>query len=260
LFEKGLFFVLSTELLHHYRQLSRSRFTVVDLETTGHRPPLSRVIEVSVLQATLADGILHHQTHLVNPGVKVPAGITRFTGISQDMVDAAPRSGEIWQEYLPLLSEGILTAHNLAFDYGFLKSEFNFVGVPFMRPEDEQLCTVKLSRLMLSDLPSRSLPDLVDHFGFEVGRSHRAEADTLACWLLLKHLLTEFMTASDEVLLQRLGDQWVSMRTAAEILRVPTYRAKKWIKDAQLEYRLMGRYNTPRFQRAAIEQLYWEHQ
>lgn len=252
--------MLSTELLKHYRQLSRSRFTVVDLETTGHRPSLSRVIEVSVLQATLADGIVHHQTHLVNPGVKVPAGITRFTGISQAMVDAAPDSVAVWQEYLPLLSEGVLTAHNLAFDYGFLKSEFNFVGVPFIRNEDEQLCTVKLSRLMLSELPSRSLPDLVEYFGFDVGRSHRAEADTLACWLLLKHLLTEFVTASDDVLLRRLGNQWISLRSAAEILQVPTYQAKKWIRAAQLEYRLMGRYNTPKFQRAEIEELYWQHQ
>lgn len=252
--------MLSTELLCHYRQLSRSRFTVVDLETTGHRPPYNRVIEVSVLQATLEDGILHQQTHLVNPQVRVPAGITRFTGITQDMVDAAPLAVEVWREYLPLLSEGVLTAHNLAFDYGFLKSEFNYVDVPFARNETEQLCTVKLSRLLLSDLPSRSLPDLVAHFGFDVGRSHRAEADTLACWLLLERLLTEFMTESDEVLLQRLGDQWVSLKTAAEILQVPTYRAKKWIKDAKLDYRLMGRYNTPKFQRAAIEQLYRKHQ
>ncbi len=251
--------MLSTELLQHYRQLSRSQFTVVDLETTGHRPPWSRVIEVSVLQATLTDDILHHQTHVVNPGVPVPAGITRFTGITQAMVDVAPRSGEVWQEYLPLLSTGVLTAHNLSFDYGFLKSEFNFVGVPYVRDEAEQLCTVKLSRLMLSDLPSRSLPYLVEYFGFEVGRSHRAEADTLACWLLLKYLLTEFVTASDEVLLRRLGNQWVSLRTAAEILQVPTARAKKWIRDADLEYRLMGSYNTPRFQRSAIEQLYWDH-
>jgi len=253
-------FVLSTELLQHYRQLSRAKFTVVDLETTGHRPPFSRVIEISVLQATLEDGILHQQTHLVNPQVKVPVGITRFTGITQDMVDTAPFSAEVWRDYLPLLSDGILTAHNLSFDYGFLKSEFNFIDVPFARSEDEQLCTVKLSRLMLSELPSRSLPDLVAYFGFDVGRSHRAEADTLACWLLLERLLTEFATESDEVLLRRLGNQWISLKTAAEILQVPTYRAKKWIREAQVEYRLMGRYNTPKFQRAMIEKLYWEHQ
>ena len=189
--------MLSTELLAYYRRISQGLLTVVDVETTGHRPPLSRVIEVSVLQATLAEGIQQQQTHLLNPQVKVPASITRFTGISQAMVDAAPISADVWHEYLPLLNTGILTAHNLAFDYGFLKSELNFVDVPFSRPEDEQLCTVILSRLMLPDLPSRSLPNLVEHFGFDVGRSHRAEADTLACWLLAERLLTEIQQESD---------------------------------------------------------------
>ncbi|MDX2228937.1 MAG: 3'-5' exonuclease [Leptolyngbyaceae cyanobacterium bins.349] len=250
--------MLSTELLAYYRRLGRSRFTVVDVETTGCYPPTSRVIEISVLQATLDAGILHQQTHLVNPGVRVPAGITRFTGITQRMVDAAPNSIDVWREYLPLLSEGVLTAHNLSFDYGFLKSEFNFVDVPFYRAEAEQLCTVKLSRLLLSELPSRSLPDLVAYFGFDVGRSHRAEADTLACWMLLERLLSEMEAQSDTALLHRFGEQWISLKAAAELLQVPNRQAKLWLKEAQVEYRLMGRYNTPKFQRAAVEAIYRE--
>lgn len=250
--------MLSTDLLAYYRRLCRSRFTVVDVETTGHRPPISRVIEVSVLQATLEDGILHQQTHLVNPQVKVPAAITRFTGITQAMVDSAPYSSDIWRDYLPLLSEGVLTAHNLSFDYSFLQSEFNFVDVPYVRSPEEQLCTVKLSRLLLADLPSRSLPYLVEHFGFDVGPSHRAEADTQACWMLLEHLLAEIQSQSDEVLLRRFGAQWIPLKVAAEILQVPPRQAKKWLKEAEVSYRLRGRYNTPMFQRAAVENMFWE--
>lgn len=250
--------MLSSELLAYYRRLCRSRFTVVDLETTGHRPPVSRVIEVSVLHATLDEGILHQQTHLINPQVKVPAGITRFTGITQAMVDRAPYSTEVWREYLPLLSEGVLTAHNLSFDYAFLKAEFNFVDVPFTRLDDEQLCTVKLARLMLSELPSRSLPYLVEYFGFDVGRSHRAEADTQACWMLLEHLLGEIHATSDTVLLERFGRQWIPLKVAATILGVPNRQAKIWLRDAGVEWQLQGRYNTPMVQRAAVEQVYGE--
>jgi len=250
--------VLSTELLTYYRQLARSRFTVVDVETTGHRPPTSRVIEISILHATLEDGILHQETHLVNPQVRVPAGITRFTGITQAMVDTAPYSADVWRSCLPLLSEGVLTAHNLSFDYSFIKSEFNFVDVPFSRPVEEQLCTVKLARLMLSHLPSRSLPDLVEYFGFDVGRSHRAEADTQACWMLLELLLNEMQAKSDEALLHQFGEQWIPMRVVAEILGVQPRQAKVWLREAQVECRLMGRYNTPKFQRWEVEQIYWE--
>ncbi|WP_421655694.1 exonuclease domain-containing protein [Leptothermofonsia sp. ETS-13] len=78
--------MISTELLSYYRQISQQLLTVVDVETTGHQAGRDRVIEVSVLQATLADGIQHQQTHLLNPQVTVPFPITRFTGISQAMV------------------------------------------------------------------------------------------------------------------------------------------------------------------------------
>lgn len=250
--------MLSTELLSFYRRISHELLTVVDVETTGHRPPLSRVIEVSVLQASLKDGIQHQQTHLVNPQVRVPAGITRFTGITQEMVDTAPLSTEVWRSYLPRLNAGILTAHNLSFDYGFLKSEFNFVDVPFARAEDEQLCTVMLSRLMLPDLPSRSLPDLVQHFEFDVGRSHRAAADTQACWLLAKLLLTDIQTEPDDVLLARFGRQWLPLKHAATILNVPNKQAKIWLNQAEIEPRLVGRYNTPMYQRRDVERVYWE--
>lgn len=251
--------MLSTELLAYYRRISRATFTVVDVETTGYRPPLSRVIEISVLQASLENGVHHQQTHLINPQVPVPAAITRFTGITQDMVNVAPLSVEIWREYLPLLNTGILTAHNLAFDYSFLKSEFNYVDVPFSRVEDEQLCTVMLARLMLPDLPSRSLPNLVEHFGFDVGRSHRAEADTQACWLLAKRLLTEIQTEADENLLARFRQQWLPLKHASTLLKTTNKQAKTWLRNAQIEPRLVGRYHTPMYQRLDVERVYQEH-
>ena len=48
---------LSTELLNYYRKISTELFTVVDLETTGGKGDRDRIIEISVLQATLKDGI-----------------------------------------------------------------------------------------------------------------------------------------------------------------------------------------------------------
>ncbi len=205
--------MLSSDLLAHYRRISHKLLTVVDVETTGHTPAGSRVIEVSVLQATLADGIQQQLTHLLNPAVKVPANITRFTGISQAMVDEASPSADVWPRYLPLLNEGILTAHNIGFDYSFICSEFDQLDIAFSRPVDEQLCTVILARQMLPGLCSRSLPDLVKHFNMPISTSHRAEADTLACWFLAKQLLTEILNEADEVLILALpasGFHWGS--------------------------------------------------
>ncbi len=252
--------MLSTDLLAYYRQLSATPLTVVDVETTGCRPPTSRVIEVAVLQGSLAQGILHYQTHVLNPGVAVPATITRLTGITQAMVDAAPYSTEIWRSYLPLLNTGILTAHNLDFDYRFLQSEFNFVDVAFYRPEAERLCTVLLARLLLPDLPSRSLPNLVQHFGFNVGRSHRAAADTLACWLLAERLLTELCDRSDADLLALFQRQWISLRAAASLLNLSRQQAAKQLAAAGVNCRLGQRKRTALYERQGVEAVYWRNQ
>jgi DNA polymerase-3 subunit epsilon len=237
--------------------LGQQRFTVVDVETTGRYAWESRITELSVLQATLAGGVIHQQTTLLNPQVQIPAKIVRFTGITQQMVDAAPLATEVLPDYLPWLNQGILTAHNLEFDYSFLQTEYARLGIKFMRPEIEQLCTVKLSRLLLADLPSRSLPDLVQHFQFQIGRSHRAEADTLACWLLTERLFKELLEQDDAVLLARLGREWLSLKEAAKLLNQPPTVVQSELETAGAESRFVGqgRRGTWMYRRAAVEQL-----
>ncbi|MGI0489800.1 PolC-type DNA polymerase III [Pantanalinema rosaneae CENA516] len=245
----------SAELLAHYRHVSQQLLTIVDVETTGHRATEARVIEISVLQATLTDGILHHQTDLINPQMPVPETITAFTGISQAMVDQAPPATDLWHRYLPLLNQGILTAHNLSFDYAFIQAESDRLGSSFERSRDQQLCTVILSRLMLPELPSRRLPDLVKHFGFDIHESHRAAADTLACWFLAQRLLTEIQQESDAALLNRFTNQWLPLGDVATILGCSGREARDLLYRAGVKPRLMGRHKTPMYQRGKVEQL-----
>ena len=120
---------LSTELLNYYRQMSTEMFTVVDLETTGGKGDRDRIIEISVLQATLKDGIQQISTDLINPQIQIPEQIVRFTGISQHMVADVDGSDRILPKYLPMLQSGVLVAHNIGFDYSFLKAEYQRLGL-----------------------------------------------------------------------------------------------------------------------------------
>jgi DNA polymerase III subunit epsilon len=247
--------VLSKDLLQHYRTLSEQSFTVVDLETTGQSSFNDRAIEISILQANLKDGILHQETHFLNPEVLIPPYIQRFTGISQDTIETAPLSSTVWQHCLPLLSANLLTAHHIAFDYSFIQAEYAKLGVNFARPAQEQLCTVILSRLMLPDLPSRSLPFLVNYFEFPVDRSHRAEPDTLACWLLAEKLLKEIQTEADEVLLARFARQRMSLEDAAKLLGCSAKVALNQLTKAGAKPKISRRSGTAMYQRGDIETL-----
>lgn len=249
--------MLSIDLLNYYRQLSQHLFTVVDVETTGRYPNNHRVIEISVLQASLTDGIHQQQTYLINPQTRIPAKITQFTGISQAMVATAPVAAEVFPACFPLLNAGILTAHNIDFDYPFLQAEYNRLNIQFDRPAHEQLCTVQLSRLMLPDLPSRRLPNLVQHFHFQVGKSHRAEADTLACWLLAERLFTELLNEADEKLLSRFARQWIPLKVAAKLLGCTSNEARSRLSAAAVSSRFAGRSQrgTMMYRRGDVERL-----
>jgi DNA polymerase-3 subunit epsilon len=164
--------------------------------------------------------------------------------------------------YLPQLNTGTLTAHNLEFDYSFLKAEYARLGVQFVRPSTQQLCTVILARLMLPDLPSRSLPNLVHHFQFDVETSHRAKADTLACWLLAKHLLTEIVNEPDEILLARFAKQWLPLRDAAKLLNCSQKVGRSHLLKADVPSREVrrGTNRTLMYRRGDVERVLYELQ
>jgi len=252
--------LLSKDLLAFYRRVSTSLLTVVDLETTGAVAHQARVIEVSILQATLADGVLSQRTHLINPHVKIPEKITEITGITPSMVGPAPPPEDIWVDCEPLLNQGILTAHNIEFDYGFLQAEFRRMEQHYYRPPSHRFCTVILSRLMLADLPSRRLPKLVQHFGFDVGPSHRAEADTKACWLLAQHLLKRVQHDPEAQTLERFRQQWIRLQDAAAILGCAKDKARLRLEAAGVQARLSKRSQTWLYRRGPVEDLRLQQQ
>ncbi len=253
---RGQSSLLSTDLLAYYREVSESLLTVVDVETTGSLPYRgARVIEVSVLQASLKEGIQHQETHLINPGVRVPAMITRVTGITQSMVSQGVFPEEVWPDCLERLETGVLTAHNLAFDYSFLQSEYRHLDHTFVRPAEQQFCTVLLSRLLLADLPSRSLPNLVQHFEFDVGPSHRAGADTRACWLLAERLLRQIQSEPEASLIERFSRQWIRLQDAAAMLKCPQKVAQTLLDEQGIESRLSKRKDRPLYRRGDVERI-----
>jgi len=234
--------VRSRELLQYYRRLRHQTLTVVDVETTGSCVPGQRVIEISLLKASLEQGILDHRAWLLDPGIPIPPSIVRLTGITPEMVAQGSDPAVIWPEIQADLESGTLTAHNLAFDYGFLQMEYGRLGIPFVRPKPDQFCTLQLARLLLPDLPSRSLPALVEHFQLQLGGplvaggkySHRAAADALACWLLAERLLQQVYCEPEEQILARFGRQWIPVSEAAQILGCSTREARAQMETAGL--------------------------
>jgi DNA polymerase-3 subunit epsilon len=98
------------------------------------------------------------------------------------MVADAPVFAQVADAIDQFTAGCVFVAHNVNFDYGFIKEEFNRLGRPYRRPK---LCTVREMRKHFKGLPSYSLANLTKHFDIEMQRHHRAMSDAIAASELL---------------------------------------------------------------------------
>lgn len=149
-------------------------YVLLDLETTGATPTKDRITEIGLIRYENGVEVGRWNT-LINPEVSIPAFIQRLTGITQDMVKHAPTFAQVCEILLQWLEKTVLCAHNVRFDYGFLKNEFKRIGVTFQK---KLLCTVKLSRKLYPQHHSHSLNAIIERFQLVCNQRHRAMGDT----------------------------------------------------------------------------------
>ncbi len=160
-------------------------YAVVDIETTGSRPGDDRITEIAIL---IHDGekVIRTFTSLINPERSIPFQISQLTGITDEMVREAPRFPEVARQIVEFTGGMVFVAHNVRFDYSFLKAEFGSLGYNYSR---KTLCTVRLSRKLIPGLPSYSLGKLCESLKIPLKNRHRAFGDAEATAILLDRML-----------------------------------------------------------------------
>ena len=173
---------------------------VLDTETTGLKRGAAdgaRITEVAVVAIDLAARkILGRFSELVNPGVPVPADITRLTGITDAMVRTAQPFEVVWPRVVAFVSEHTLdiVAHNAAFDRGMLEDAQERAGhLSCDWPRWRWRCSKAITQRVIPGLPSYSLsgrpgrgPGLRETLKLPAHTSHRALGDVLTTCSLLR--------------------------------------------------------------------------
>lgn len=167
--------------------LSRLSYVVVDVETTGGRAyGGDRITEVAAVVVRNGQLCEVFET-LVNPQRPIPAFITQLTNISSEMVKDAPTFATVEPELLDFISGNVFAAHNANFDWRFICAEvFHASGQQLV---GRRLCTVRLARKILPQLPRRSLDHVANYYGVEISGRHRAAGDAIATAHCLLRLL-----------------------------------------------------------------------
>ena len=155
---------------------------IVDVETTGSDPARDRITEIALLEVN-GMALTGQWSTLINPGGTIPGAIQALTGISQEMVERAPRFEQIAAELYQRLAGRVFVAHNARFDYGFLRREFDRAGLKYLA---KTLCTVRLSRRLYPGGERHDLDSLIERHGLECEARHRAAPDAGVLWQFLR--------------------------------------------------------------------------
>ena len=160
-------------------------FAIVDIETTGGHASASAITEIAI---AIHDGekIVDFFETLVNPQMPIPRFIQTLTGISNSMISQAPFFEEVAPKIFSLLHDKIFVAHNVNFDYSFVKHQLSQKGYEL---DCKKLCTIRLARKLLPGHKSYSLGNICRSLNIGVEQRHRAGGDTLATVKLFERIL-----------------------------------------------------------------------
>jgi DNA polymerase III epsilon subunit-like protein len=139
-------------------QLGVTPIAVIDLETTSLRPSQGRVVEIAVIRLAPDGTLIDTWDTLINP--QCDAGPTHAHGITSEHLVKAPLFADVADELAVRLDGAIVTAHNINFDFNFLRFEYLRLGQ--LVPSWPLLCTVRLANRLgrATQARSRSLVDL----------------------------------------------------------------------------------------------------
>ena len=160
-------------------------YAIVDIETTGGYAAAHGITEISI---HLFDGnkVVEKFETLVNPQQAIPRYIQAMTGITDDMVAGAPLFEDVAESVYNILNDKVFVAHNVNFDYSFIKAHLASVGYEY---NAKRLCTVRLSRKILPGLPSYGLGKLCNSLDIQIEGRHRAWGDAAATVKVFQKLI-----------------------------------------------------------------------
>lgn len=206
-------------------------YAVVDIETTGGHASANGITEVAI---NIHDGneIVESYTTLINPGIPIPAHITALTGIDDAMLEDAPVFDDVALQIYQLLHDKVFVAHNVNFDYSFLKHHLAAAGYDL---QCTKLCTVRLSRKLIPGKASYSLGKLCTALEIPIYNRHRAAGDADATSILFNLLLSADDNGVIAEMLKKTSKEQALPPNLdkASILRLPNQPGVYYFKDSK---------------------------
>lgn len=152
------------------------RYIVFDVETPNSANRRMSAIGITVVEREM---VVDQFYSLVDPEVDFDYFNVMLTGITPQMVAGKPTFRQLWEDLGPILTSGLLIAHNAPFDMSVLAkcvSDYGVDAPDFL----DYACTCQMSRRCYSNLPNHKLNTLCDYLDVDLSH-HDALSDSNGC-------------------------------------------------------------------------------
>lgn len=209
---------------HPYRGV---HLLAVDTETCALGPGRDRLVQFCAME--LDENLVEHArwTQLIHPERSIPPGATAIHGITNAMVQDAPRFRDVAMQLRRLIRpDTIFIAYNAGFDLGILNQEFQragVLGIPAHQTVlDPLLLERRITRCNLGATYRR-------YTGKPLENAHTADADTEAMITVLRGQLrrhahvvgatvSEALAVNHQIQMQKRTRMWGSKPRARVVL------------------------------------------
>lgn len=175
-----------------YTTMLPNKIAFIDVETTGTHASYDRIIEIGILRVENNQLVRTFQS-LINPQSYLPKEITMLTGITHQDIEHAPTFNSVKDEIKEILDDCTFVAHNVRFDYAFVKHEFLRENITY---SSKHFCTVRLSRLLFPQWQRHNLDAVIRECNIACTNRHRAFDDAQVLQIFYQQLV-ETMPAED---------------------------------------------------------------
>ena len=225
-------------------------YVAFDIETTGLKVKQEAITEIGAVVIKNGEIGERFQT-FVDPGRHLTPEIIALTGITDQMLQGAPKPVEALAEFLAFVNGRPLVAHNAEFDIGFIREGCRQAGLDF---DPTYVDTLILAQNLLPELKKFNLDVVAEHLRLPAFQHHRASDDAATCGLFLPHFFRKLEGELGVHSLQAINDAMPELRSKGGASRRPKHiillaKNKTGLKNL---YQLVSLSNLKYFKRFPI--------
>jgi DNA polymerase-3 subunit epsilon len=187
------YYYFSSKLL----KIEDAEFCIVDIETNGSKIEKHQIIEIGAVKVKNNEIIDTYESLVYTK--EINKHITEITGIKVEDTKDAPDLKTVMYKFKEFLGDAIFVAHDVKFDYNFISSSMQKIGLPPLL--NRSLCSLSLAQRTIVSY-RYSLSYLNEFFNlYPNATHHRAMSDVITTYelfkLCMKDLDKEIKTVED---------------------------------------------------------------